>query len=34
MTVILSGHDGEDAKPYQEKAVREMLRQITNAKGQ
>ena len=31
ITVILSGHDGDDAKPYQEKAVREFLLQI--AKG-
>ena len=28
MMVILSGHDGDDAKPYQEKAIREFLRQI------
>jgi predicted RNA binding protein YcfA (HicA-like mRNA interferase family) len=32
ITVILSGHDGEDAKPYQEKAVREFLRQIAKEK--
>ena len=31
ITVILSGQDGDDAKPYQEKAVREFLLQI--AKG-
>ncbi len=24
-TLILSGHDGDDAKPYQEKAVRDLL---------
>jgi len=32
MTIILSGHDGDDAKPYQEKAVREFLRQIAEGK--
>jgi predicted RNA binding protein YcfA (HicA-like mRNA interferase family) len=32
MMVILSGHDGDDAKPYQEKAVREFLRQIAEGK--
>jgi len=26
--VILAGHDGDDAKPYQEKVVREFLWQI------
>ncbi len=31
-TVILSGHDGDDAKPYQEKAVREFLLYIEKAK--
>jgi len=30
-TLILSGHDGDDAKPYQEKAVRDLLRQIAEA---
>lgn len=28
--LILSGHDGEDARPYQEKAVRKWLQQIAN----
>ena len=32
ITVILSGHDGDDAKPYQEKAVREFLVQIAKGK--
>ena len=32
MTIILSGHDGDDAKPYQEKTVKGMLRQIAKAK--
>ncbi len=27
-TLILSGHDGDDAKPYQEKEVREFLCQV------
>jgi predicted RNA binding protein YcfA (HicA-like mRNA interferase family) len=27
-TLILSGHDGDDAKRYQEKAVRDLLREI------
>jgi predicted RNA binding protein YcfA (HicA-like mRNA interferase family) len=31
-TLILSGHDGDDAKPYQEKNVRYLLRQATKAK--
>jgi predicted RNA binding protein YcfA (HicA-like mRNA interferase family) len=31
-TLILSGHDGDDAKPYQEKTVRYLLRQATKAK--
>jgi predicted RNA binding protein YcfA (HicA-like mRNA interferase family) len=31
-TLILSGHDGDDAKPYQEKNVRSLLRQVTKAK--
>ncbi len=30
--VTLAGHDGEDAKPYQEKEVRELLRLIAEAK--
>jgi len=30
--LILSGHDGDDAKPYQEKAVRDWLQHITEAK--
>jgi predicted RNA binding protein YcfA (HicA-like mRNA interferase family) len=28
ITLVLSGHDGDDAKPYQKKAVRELLREI------
>ncbi len=32
ITVILSGHDGDDAKPYQEKAVREFLLHIAKGK--
>jgi predicted RNA binding protein YcfA (HicA-like mRNA interferase family) len=32
-SLVLSGHDGDDAKPYQEKAVRNWLQQITNAGG-
>jgi hypothetical protein len=31
VTVILSGHDGDDAKPYQEKAVRDLLREVAEA---
>ena len=27
--VILSGHDGDDAKPYQEREVREAIAQVT-----
>jgi len=30
-TLILSGHDSDDAKPYQEKAVRDLLRRIAEA---
>jgi predicted RNA binding protein YcfA (HicA-like mRNA interferase family) len=30
--VILAGHDGDDAKPYQEKVVREFLWQIAERK--
>ncbi len=30
--LILSGHDGDDAKPYQEKAVRALLRQFAEAR--
>ncbi len=30
--LILSGHEGDDAKPYQEKSVREMLQNIMRAK--
>ena len=32
LTVIVSGHDGDDAKPYQEKAVREFLLHIAKGK--
>jgi predicted RNA binding protein YcfA (HicA-like mRNA interferase family) len=31
-TLIISGHDGDDAKPYQEKAVHDLLRQIEEAR--
>jgi predicted RNA binding protein YcfA (HicA-like mRNA interferase family) len=31
-TLILSGHDGDDAKPYQEKDVRNLLRKIAEAR--
>ena len=31
-TLIISGHDGDDAKLYQEKAVRDLLRQIEEAR--
>ncbi len=31
-TLILSGYDGDDARPYQEKAVRGLLRQIAMAR--
>jgi len=30
--LIHSGHDGDDAKPYQEKAVRELLQKIAEAR--
>jgi len=30
--LILSGHDGDDAKPDQEKAVRDLLRQTAEAR--
>ena len=30
--LVLSGHDGDDAKPYQEKAVRDLLREIAEAR--
>lgn len=30
--VVLSGHDGDDAKPYQEKAVRDLLERIEEVK--
>ena len=32
ITIILSGHDGDDAKPYQEKAVRDLFREVSKAK--
>ena len=32
VTLILSGHDGDDAKPYQEKAVRDLLQRIAEAR--
>ena len=31
-TLILSGHDGDDAKPYQERAVRDLLRESAEAR--
>ena len=31
-TLILSGHDGDDDKPYQERAVRDLLREIAEAR--
>ena len=31
-TLILAGHDGDDAKLYQEKAVRTLLQEIADAK--
>jgi predicted RNA binding protein YcfA (HicA-like mRNA interferase family) len=30
--LVLSGHDGDDAKPYQEKAVHDLLREIAEAR--
>ena len=32
-SVTLSGHDGDDAKTYQEKSVREALEQLSEAQG-
>jgi len=32
ITLILSGHDGDDAKPYQEKSVRDLLREVSKAR--
>jgi predicted RNA binding protein YcfA (HicA-like mRNA interferase family) len=32
ITLILSGHEGDDAKPYQEKAVRNLLQKIARAR--
>jgi predicted RNA binding protein YcfA (HicA-like mRNA interferase family) len=32
IAINLSGHDGDDAKPYQEKAVREFLLQMAKGK--
>lgn len=31
-TLILSGYDGDDAKPYQERAVRNLLQEIAEAR--
>jgi predicted RNA binding protein YcfA (HicA-like mRNA interferase family) len=31
--VVLSGHDGDDAKPYQEKDVKILLKQIRAING-
>jgi predicted RNA binding protein YcfA (HicA-like mRNA interferase family) len=31
--VTLAGHDGDDAKPYQERDVREALEALQNAQG-
>jgi hypothetical protein len=30
--LIFFGHDGDDAKPYQERAVRDLLRKIAEAR--
>lgn len=32
VSIVLSGHDSDDAKPYQEKAVHIWLQQIAKAK--
>lgn len=31
MDVVIAGHDGDDAKPYQEKRVRDLIQQIAAA---
>jgi predicted RNA binding protein YcfA (HicA-like mRNA interferase family) len=31
--VVLSGHDGDDAKPYQEKSVKDLLKQVREITG-
>jgi predicted RNA binding protein YcfA (HicA-like mRNA interferase family) len=31
-SLVVSGHDGDDAKPYQEKAVQSWLQQVAEAK--
>jgi predicted RNA binding protein YcfA (HicA-like mRNA interferase family) len=33
-TITLAGHDGDDAKDYQEKDVRDLLRKVRQAKAQ
>ena len=30
--LIISGHDGDDAKPYQEKGVRDLLPEVAEAR--
>lgn len=32
-TLTLSGHDGDDAQPYQERRVRELIAAIRRAQG-
>jgi len=32
--LTLSGHDGDDAKPYQEKDVRDILRKLKEVQGE
>ena len=34
MEVVLAGHDGDDAKPYQEQRVRALLQKAVEAKGE
>jgi len=34
VTVTISGNDGNDAKPYQEKALREAIKRLEEAKGE
>jgi hypothetical protein len=33
LLVIISGNDGDDAKPYQEKEVQDALRKLQEVKG-
>jgi predicted RNA binding protein YcfA (HicA-like mRNA interferase family) len=32
LIIVLSGHDGDDAKPYQERDVRNLLEAVKKAK--